>query len=354
MDLKIIREYRVKDYNVKNVINSNRQYDLTIIIPCYNVEKYIHRCLESVLNQKTKYSFEVICINDGSTDNTKQILNEYLKKDKRIKIYNQKNIGISNSRNNGLSLANGEYISFVDSDDFIEENFIEEMMNNTDGKKIDYVKCGYIKYYIYKNKKVYIKGKFVDADYKELNFLIPKINGYLWGAVIKKEVFKDIIFPPNYWFEDMITRMLILRKCNTFRYIKECLYDYSIRENSATKTQGKGKNIKNIEQLYLVEKIYEYSNKIGLKDDKTFYKLIINELGPMLYARIRGIDKKNQKYIFKLTCEFWKRKLYPNNYKFDFFENIYIYSFNKRRFFIWKYNSNIIKILKKIKYIIIH
>lgn len=354
MSIKIPKEYSIKEYTVKNVVNDNKQYDLTIIVPCYNVEKYICNCLKSILNQKTKYSFEVICINDGSTDNTKQILEKFSKKDSRIKIYNQKNMGISCSRNNGLSLANGEYVSFVDSDDFLEEDFIEKMMNSTNGKKIDFVKCGYIKNYINNNKRIYFKGKSIEASYDKLNVLIPKINGYIWGAVIKKEIFKDIVFPPNYWFEDMITRMLILRRCNTFKYIKDCLYNYSVRENSATKTQGKGQNIRNIDQLYLVSQIYKYSNKLGIKNDKTFYKLIIDELGPMLYARIRAFDKKVQKNIFELTCEIWKKQINQENYKFNIYEKIYIYSFYNRNFLIWKYNSNIIQIFRKIKFFIIH
>ena len=97
---------------------------ISIIIPCYNVEKYLHRCLDSVIGQ-TFEDFEVICVNDGSPDNSGSILEEYAAKDKRIKILTQKNQGLSMARNNGKALAQGKYIYFLDSDDFIHPQCLE-------------------------------------------------------------------------------------------------------------------------------------------------------------------------------------------------------------------------------------
>ena len=97
----------------------------SIVIPVYNVEKYLHQCLNSVINQTYK-NLEIICINDGSKDNSLIILNEYLQKDNRIVIVNQKNSGVSSARNKGIRLSTGDFISFIDSDDYLDLNVYEK------------------------------------------------------------------------------------------------------------------------------------------------------------------------------------------------------------------------------------
>ena len=334
--------YIVKEYKVYNLVNDYSKYDLSIIIPCFNVEDYIERCLNSVLNQKTNFSFEIICINDGSTDQTLTKLRKYGQMDKRIKVYNQENIGISNTRNRGLKLAQGEYIAFVDSDDYIDENFVDIMLSKAKNGKAEYVKCGYVIFSDNNKRKKIKRGKKIECINKKLNEKILKINGYMWGAVIKKSIFKDICFPPNYWFEDMIIRMLILRKCKSFIYIKNCLYYYNNRINSATKIQGKIESEKNLDQLYLVKKIYDYSRKINLKDDKILYELIIREWGYILSNRTRNMPEKDRKAIFYKACELWNFLDIKNKYKFSVLEKVYIYAFSQRKFWVWNMVSAII------------
>lgn len=342
MDEKTQTEYIVKEYKVNNLVNEYSEYDLSIIIPCFNVENYIERCLDSIINQKTNYSFEIICINDGSTDQTLFKLKKYEKKDKRIKLFNQENIGISNTRNKGLELAQGEYIAFIDSDDYIDENFVNIMLNKAKNEQAEYVKCGYIIFSENNKRKKIKKGKKIKCINAKLNDDILKINGYMWGAVIKKSLFKDISFPPNYWFEDMIIRMLVLRKCKSFIYINDCLYYYNNRINSATKIQGKIESEKNLDQLYLVKKIYDYSKEINLSDDKILYELMIREWGYNLSNRTRNMQENNRKSIFYKACELWNSLEIKNKYKFSVLANIYIYAFNKRKFWIWNKVSAII------------
>ena len=114
---------------------------LSIIVPVYNASKYLERCLDSVINQTLK-EIEIICINDGSSDNSKTILENYAKKDNRIKIINQKNLGLSASRNKGIKYANGEYIFFVDADDWIELNTCEITYNFAKEKNLDLLLFG--------------------------------------------------------------------------------------------------------------------------------------------------------------------------------------------------------------------
>ena len=124
------------------------KYKVSIIIPCYNSKKYIERCLNSILKDKLKEK-EIILINDGSTDNTLEIIEEYSKKNKDIKIINQKNKGQSISRNNGLKEAKGKYIAFVDSDDWVEKDYFYKLYNFAEKNNSDYIYCDY-----YEDKQV--------------------------------------------------------------------------------------------------------------------------------------------------------------------------------------------------------
>ena len=101
---------------------------ISIIVPVYNAEKYIGTCIDSILKQ-TYQNFELLLINDGSSDNSLEVLNQYSKKDKRIRVIDQKNIGVAKTRNKGIQLARGEYIAFIDNDDYIDEDYLEQFMN---------------------------------------------------------------------------------------------------------------------------------------------------------------------------------------------------------------------------------
>lgn len=194
---------------------------ISIIIPVYNVEKYLKRCLDSIINQSLK-DLEIICINDGSTDNSLKIIEEYSKKDTRIKIITQKNSGISATRNRGIALANGEYISFIDSDDWVDLNFYEKLYSSAKKYNADIAAAGIIrlnkhrqKFYLnFSEEKTYTtpKEKFRICD-------IPDIN-YVWNKIYKLEkiknlklkfqegiVYEDLIYTPQaiYYLDKLVT-----------------------------------------------------------------------------------------------------------------------------------------------------
>lgn len=330
-------------YEVQNYIKKcNSNIDLSFLVPIYNCEKYICKNLNSLLNQKTKYTYEVILVNDGSTDNTSEILKKYAKSDKRIKLINQDNHGICYTRNVCLANCIGKYIAFVDSDDFIEENFVEEMMNIAYSNDSDYVKCDYN----------IIKGNYTrpKESFKlnpgiikiPLDAKILKMNGYLWASVIKRNVLQDIYFAPNSWFEDMITRNIILRKSKKIFYLKRPLYNYIIRKDSATSKEGKKNDLHNIDQLYLFINSTKYCQNINIPNDNTFQYLLIDELGYMLCHRTRKLNKDIRKVVFYAACDF-----YQENYQKDF-NKIYERIFLKRAICSWKF----IYILKHIKNLI--
>lgn len=124
----------------------DEKIDLSIIVPVYNSEKFLNRCMDSIVNQKTQYRFEVIAVNDGSTDNSLEILKEYEKKYAFFKIINQSNGGISRARNTGINYAKGKYIGLIDNDDYIVEEYVESLLKRAYRNNADMVKCNHVNF----------------------------------------------------------------------------------------------------------------------------------------------------------------------------------------------------------------
>ena len=135
--------YPYKEYPLINAVNNINEYryDLSIIVPVFNSSAFLNKCLKSLLNQKTSYTYEIICVDDGSTDDSLQILNRI--DDLKLKVVHQENKGIAGARNTGLNLSTGKYVGFVDNDDFVSDEYVERLMEEAFKNDADYVKCGY-------------------------------------------------------------------------------------------------------------------------------------------------------------------------------------------------------------------
>lgn len=163
----------------------NPRYDLQIIVPAYNAERFVTEALESVLTQKTKYSYIISAVNDGSTDKTPEIIRSYQEKyPDRMEVINQENRGFSGARNAALKVSKGRYITFLDSDDVMSESAIEALLDKADGKDI-------------------IQGRWYTFEQSggtplEVHYLL----GYPWGKLFKAEVMEHFQFPEGYWFDD--------------------------------------------------------------------------------------------------------------------------------------------------------
>lgn len=164
------------------------EYLISIIIPVYNAERYLENCLNSVINQ-TYSKLEIILVNDGSTDNSVEICEKYEKKDNRIKVFNQQNKGGAAARNFGILNSKGKFISFIDSDDWVDNRYIEILYNNIVNLKADLSVCGYQE--VSNKSDIDIKYS-INADVKELNkkqayelLVDNEFGGFLW----RKDVF---------------------------------------------------------------------------------------------------------------------------------------------------------------------
>ena len=180
---------------------------ISIIIPMYNSEKTLNRCIESVLKQ-TYSNIEVVLINDGSTDNSRNICEEFAKKDNRIVLVNKENEGVGKARNTGLEVSNGKYISFVDSDDYIESNMIENLYNILISHNVDCVKANYdivTKNGIEKNNEIIIDSIYEQENIESFVYelLRERVKSFLWLLLIKKECIKDKFSEELFLYEDV-------------------------------------------------------------------------------------------------------------------------------------------------------
>ena len=175
--------------------------DISIIVPIYNAEKYIAKCVDSLVNQ-TKKELEFILINDGSTDNTEEIIKTY--KDKRIKYYKNKNQGIGKTRNFGISKSTGKYIMFLDSDDYLSKNACQKMYEKILESNSDLVVCDFYKVYDFGKTEEIKLSSFSETSLKGRPSIINEINLAPWNKIYKRELItkNKIKFIENLKYED--------------------------------------------------------------------------------------------------------------------------------------------------------
>ncbi len=233
---------------------------VSIIVPVYNSDKYLKKCLDSIQNQTYK-NYEAIIINDGSTDNSSKIIQEYIN-DERFKIINQNNHGIGYSRNLGIKKAQGDYICFVDSDDYIELNFLETMLAKIENDNLDIVVCDYIENHSDNFQKTIKVCEFQNTTIDDSPDLLININKAPWNKIYKKEIISNIKFPEKLKYED--TQFI----CEALKDAKigknnEFLYHYVIHNESETTTMDE----KVFDIIYIVKNIRNiYKTKTQLKN----------------------------------------------------------------------------------------
>ena len=226
---------------------------VSIIVPVYNVEKYLAQCLDSLINQTLK-EIEIICINDGSKDNSTKILTAYAQKDVRIKIINQTNQGISAARNNGISVATGEYIGFVDSDDWVDIDFYEKLYSA--GKKYDSdIVAGdfYREGKFLKSEKLKYRKEelFTKPAEKVAKAFIPRYN-YVWNKIYRREALLNLNFPfpIGKFYEDMFWIIRVINNLKSFVTVPKTYYHYRKVKGSIVNQ----KSVKHQQDRFLAEK----------------------------------------------------------------------------------------------------
>lgn len=277
-------------------------YLISIIVPIYNVDKYLEECIESLKNQTYK-NLEIILINDGSADNSEQICREEAKQDNRIVFINKKNGGAASAKNKGLKVAKGDYITFVDSDDFIEPDMIEYMVNKIKKYNSDIIQCSFIN--LYKNTERFKQDKIVEQrisskDFLEL-FLTKWDSSLFWNKLFKREVIENIFFKEGRCIDDEFFTYKCVINSKSIVISNKIVYNYRMRKSGVMKSESSQKQIlkDRVDYLYeryeLVRKIYKDLDKSFLEHLLTYYLIISKDY----YADEKLLDymKNNLKSI---------------------------------------------------------
>jgi glycosyltransferase involved in cell wall biosynthesis len=212
---------------------------LSIIVPIYKVESYLRKCIDSILTQ-TFTDFELILIDDGSPDNCPQICEEYKILDKRVILVHKENGGLSEARNYGLNIARGDYLGFVDSDDYIASTMYEVMINAIKETGSDMVFCDNLRVSSDGITTQSWGGEAKCYSHEEAMYalLTDKINSQAWNKLYKRDLFKEIRYPKGRIYEDIATTYKYVHRCHKIAYIKTPLYYYTLRGDSICFTRN--------------------------------------------------------------------------------------------------------------------
>lgn len=304
----------------------NNDLLISIIVPIYNIEDYLSKCLESIINQSYKET-EIILIDDGSTDNSYLICKKYKLKDKRIKIVHKKHGGLSSARNLGLEMATGELISFVDGDDYLELDFYEKLKKNMDQYNSDISICNY---YVDDNDKIRstnINNANLFTFENEMKFLFINTS-VAWNKLYKKKIFDSIRYPEGKFYEDIFIICHLLDKSNRISYEPLPLYHYVQRNNSIVHTFS----------INHFDKVDAINNNILFLYNKKCYDLALEEKNRMCYTIITNLIKMKLYHInnkevydkyYKELCDTVKSIKWKDSSKyvkrFKIAKNLYLY-----------------------------
>lgn len=240
---------------------NNETEIISIVIPVYNCEKHIERCINSILKQTYK-NLEIVLVNDGSKDKSLEICEKYAQRDNRILIFNKENEGVSSARNLGIEKSHGEFISFVDSDDYLEETFCEELINKLYEYDVDYVACGYKR--VYNDKHIeYVNNDFSERIVSPIEYLNELLNvqkgyGFAHMKLIKKEVIGDIKFDIELKVgEDALFNVMLCEKLKKILIYNKALYNYYFNSNSVVRKFDNNYDKKYIKSM---ERMTQYIN----------------------------------------------------------------------------------------------
>lgn len=284
---------------------------LSIIVPIYNAEKYLHKCLESILSQDfTEY--EIILVDDGSTDDSYKICEYYAEKNDKIRLFHKLNDGVSSARNIGIVEAYGEYLGFVDSDDFIHPHMFKDLYEAAIKFNADVVECGYsiIEINSKKTMKFPLENSVIVGEYEcSYNYLtLRNTTNFSCNKLYKRSLLHNVRFPDKKYSEDFMFNVLVFSNCKTKVTIEGCYYYYNKNLESACNQPFRINRFDGIEageEMYKYHELFfsslcpllalyivEYSMSIYLK---CYYSTDTNKI-----QYCHDIKRKFKQYIFKM------------------------------------------------------
>ena len=296
---------------------------ISIIVPIYNVENYLERCLNSLVHQ-TLQEIEIICVNDGSPDQSQQIVDRFaMDYPGKVIPVQKKNGGLADARNYGLDYVTGDYLLFIDSDDWIEAQMCEIMYRTAISESADLVVCDIQNVYE-DGQPVYIScGDFIEGNAETLPYLLT-IDNSACNKLFKKTLFEEIKFPVGIWYEDLGCIPIVLSKAKKVVKVNQAFYNYFQREGSIMNTYSE-KSLDIYKALQLVDNYYngKYRSEVEF--------LYIKNL--MFYGCSRHLTVKHGEAYLNRAVDFMKER-FPL-----WLKNSYLQRFSlKDRFILWLYS----------------
>ena len=307
---------------------------VSVIVPFYNVENYIEKCLETLVNQNLE-DIEIILVNDGSKDRSKIIVDKFLKQYPEKIVYLEKeNGGLSDARNYAIPHAKGEYIAFLDSDDYVEKTMYKDMYELAKKENSDMVECDFYWEYPYKNKRKEDKGVIYNGK-KEM---LEKVRVVAWNKLIKKEILEKsrVLFPKGLRYEDVEFTYKLVPYLDKVSFLKKPCIHYIQREGSISNNQNE-RNKEIFQVLDNVIKFYKENNLYDEYKDELEYVYVRYAFCSSLLRIVKIKDENIQSELLELT---WRKvnETFPNwkqntvlKSKKDL-KNIYLKTINKFTF----------------------
>lgn len=273
---------------------------ISIVIPVYNVENYLNKCIKTIVNQTYK-NLEIILVDDGSTDKSGKICDEWKEKDTRIKVIHKKNGGLSDARNVGIRSSVGKYLFFIDSDDYVSLDIIENLYKSMKENNVQIVTDTYVLETYYKKLVTHRKSEnIVDSEKALKNIFMQKDSVAVWGRLYLRELFNDIEFPVGKKYEDLGTIYKIIDKAENVSYINRSGYHYVQRSESICNNRfTKEDYLTIIDFLETILKFIEEKYPRIIREAQNFYIHYINMCTILLYRNNLQEEYKNLKHKLK-------------------------------------------------------
>lgn len=298
--------------------------DLTIIIATYNMSAYIEQCLQSIISQQTKYSLQILVIDDGSKDQTVDLLTNY---SDQITLIRQTNQGCAAARNVGIEQASGKYLMFVDADDRLIAGSIERLLDTAYIESADLVQGGYRTF----DERGWIQDFLLEEIvYEQITpQLLDTFPGFACMKILRRELFRQVRFPVGYLFEDTIMAFLIYPQVKRAVAIQDCIYEY--RQHRATISRDV--SLKTLDTYWIVEELLRQARELNVPE--IYYSaLLVHQLGPQLYNRTREVPEQYRQAVFLRACQLFAK--YPVKKTTDYYEKDIITALKTQNYSLWQ------------------
>ncbi|MBO7252147.1 MAG: glycosyltransferase [Oscillospiraceae bacterium] len=277
-------------------------WDVQIVIPAYNVQEYLEACMESVLSQKTRYSYHVVLVDDGAKDATPEICDHYADHP-HVTVIHQANRGLSGARNTGMKELQGKYVLFLDSDDVLCPGALEGLLDTAFAHDCDLVEGG--AYYLHDGRKTVMHSYSCDGKVENP---YTQLHGHAWGKLYKRELLEKICFPEGYWYEDSLLSFMVFSMARNIWQSAQMVTAYRINQSGIVKS-SKGKP-RAVETYWITEMLLQERKKADLPFDKDFFGFMLLQIR-LNQLRLSDLPEKVQEAAFVLTCDLMEQYFAP-------------------------------------------